>query len=220
MLLVEGNNGKGLIIEQANELQYESVVNEETNEQKHYINGLFAEADVRLRNPRIYRKFILEREEQKFQNLIKNKIGWGELEHPDHGRIDADRVCMIIRELNWDNNVLIGKAEILENDMGKKLLSFAKAGCPGVSSRGTGSVRNGYVQEDYNLITWDAVLRPSANSVLYYTNEGFNEAVEFGTNEERLYKLKQDIEAGKYTNFSKQTFESQIVNQFKKILYK
>lgn len=221
MLLVEGANGSGLILEQSqNIITLESINKENSNEKRHFVTGVFAEAEKQLRNPRLYRKFILEREFNKFQYLIDQRISWGELKHPNHTMIDEDRVCMIIREIYWDGNTLLGKAELLDNDMGRKALSFAKAGNAGVSTRGTGSVKNGLVQENFSFVTWDFVLRPSANSVLSYVNENFNEAVNFGTNEELLFKFKKEIESGRYTNKGKKSFEESITEEFKKILYK
>lgn len=215
-LILEGNQfGTGLLIEEMLDVIVET--SEENGRKKYYATGLFSEADVMLRNPRIYKKYLLEREIDKFQHKISNGNAWGELEHPNSSKISADRVCMIVKSLEWEGNKVIGKAEILENDMGAKYLSFLKAGKPGVSSRAKGTVdKNRYVKEDLDLICWDGVLHPSANSIMYALYESHNaeDLIKNGMSEEQLYNFVKDIEKDKYFGLTKKEFEDAIIGRF------
>jgi hypothetical protein len=217
VLLLEANSsGFGLLVEDMLDIIVESV-SDESGKKKFYATGLFSEAEVKLRNPRIYRKYLLEREVDKFKSVMENGQSWGELEHPKTATINTDRVCLITKDLSWEGNKLIGKAEILENDMGQKYLSFLKAGKPGVSTRSTGSVKDGYVLDNLNLITWDGVLRPSANSVLssIYESYNVNDLITNGMSDEDLYNFVKDIERDKYYGLTKKDFDDAIIGRFK-----
>lgn len=220
ILLLEGNcDGYGLLREENFEMIHESI--DENGNKNHYIQGIFSEADVKLKNPRIYRKYLMERETDKFQEKILNKTAWMEMEHPESKKINPDRVCSIVRNLEWNGNKLYGKAQLLENDMGKKVLAFAKAGTVGVSSRSTGTVKQGYVQDDLNLITWDVVLFPSCSSAIMSTlYENQQEMIANGMSEEALYNFVKDIEVGKYYGYSKKDFNDAIVGRFKILMNK
>jgi len=220
-LLESEQEGFGLLFENCNDVIVEAV--NENGSKNFYATGLFSEAGVQLRNPRKYPKMLLEREIDKFRDKIRNGSSWGELEHPKDKTINPDRVCLIVKQLDWEGNKVIGKAQILENDMGKKYLSFLKAGKPGVSSRATGSVKGGTVQSDLDLVTWDGVLFPSANSVMSCLYESHLNKEFIDNNiltEEQIYNFVKDIEKGKFNGFSKQDFNNAIINRFRKMVLK
>ncbi len=124
-----------------------------------YMIGIFASAETKNANGRIYEKRILEREVQKFVNeKINTKSSWGELGHPDNSEINLDNVAMIIESLEWKGNDVYGKAKILDTPKGTILKTLVKEGNIGVSTRGLGTVNeSGKVNDDFNLITIDAV---------------------------------------------------------------
>jgi len=124
-----------------------------------YMIGIFASAETKNANGRIYEKSILEREVDKFVNeKIKTKSSWGELGHPDNSEINLDNVAMIIESLEWKGNDVYGKAKILDTPKGTILRTLVKEGNIGVSTRGLGTVNeSGKVNDDFNLITIDAV---------------------------------------------------------------
>lgn len=144
-----------------NEQNYATV--EENGEHWSYINGVFLGAEKRNRNGRIYPRSLIEREVNKFQNLIETAQAVGELNHPDSGEINPDRAAILITKLQMDGDFAVGKARILPTTCGDTLKNLIRGGVRmGVSSRGTGSLeRDNIVAEDYNLITVDAVLMPS-----------------------------------------------------------
>lgn len=137
------------------------------NRQPIVLSGLFQESGKKNQNGRIYPHPILERESNKFQNLIKENRAYGALDHPETSVVTLNDACHLIRELRWDGNKLFGKTEILDTDKGKNLKAILRAGGNvGISSRAYGSTSpidetTEQVNEDLNLLTWDIVSEPS-----------------------------------------------------------
>jgi len=131
---------------------------------------------VQNRNGRIYPKEILERENNNYQQLIKERRAIGELDHPESSIIAGDRISHNITETWWEGKTLMGKMEILMSPgyinygivstKGDEVANLIRNGIMiGVSSRGVGSLReiNGQniVQDDFEIICWDVVTSPS-----------------------------------------------------------
>jgi hypothetical protein len=135
---------------------------------EYFIEGIFAQSEQKNRNGRIYPKQIMENAVDKYINeQVKSKRSVGELNHPDGPTINLDKVSHLITNLEWNNNDVIGKAQILETPMGKIVKGLLDGGVQlGVSTRGMGSLeqRNGlmYVKDDFILNTVDIVQDPSA----------------------------------------------------------
>jgi hypothetical protein len=133
-----------------------------------YIEGIFMQAEKPNRNGRIYGKGIMEREVQKYQDLIREKRSLGELGHPPNPSINLNQVSHLITGLRFEGNDIYGKAKILDTPMGKIAKNFIEEGVSlGVSSRGLGSVKLNKegvneVQDDFHLATVDIVADPSA----------------------------------------------------------
>jgi len=77
--------------------------------------------------------------------------------------ITPQSISHLIEKLEWQGNDLIGKAKIIDTPMGKIAKTLIKEGRIGISSRGLGTVNegDGYVNDDYFMITWDLVIDPS-----------------------------------------------------------
>jgi len=133
-----------------------------------YIEGIFMQAEKPNRNGRIYGRGIMEREVQKYQDLINEKRSLGELGHPPNPSINLNQVSHMITGLKFEGNDIYGKAKILDTPMGKIAKNFIEEGVRlGVSSRGLGSVKLNKegvneVQDDFHLATVDIVADPSA----------------------------------------------------------
>jgi hypothetical protein len=110
----------------------------------------------------------MEREVQKYQELINEKRSLGELGHPPNPSINLNQVSHMITGLKFEGNDIYGKAKILDTPMGKIAKNFIEEGVRlGVSSRGLGSVKLNKegvneVQDDFHLATVDIVADPSA----------------------------------------------------------
>ena len=128
------------------------------------IVGVFSSAEIKNNNDRRYKKSILEREVTKIDEKMKNGSLWGELGHPPNPEINPDKIAILTKTLEWKDNNVYGSAKILDTPMGNIAKTLIKEGKMGISSRGLGTVADdGYVNEDFNLITWDLVTDPSNN---------------------------------------------------------
>ena len=139
----------------------------ENSDGKFIVEGLMQVADDLNGNGRIYPKKVLEREVQKFKDtFIKQGNPFGELDHPESPIVSVKNVSHAIVDLWWEGNNLMGRVEVLNTPFGNIVKEILKAGYViGISSRGTGSLTemNGrsYVNDDFDLVTWDFVSNPS-----------------------------------------------------------
>lgn len=144
------------------------VEKKENGDKKYVIEGVFAQADQKNRNGRIYPKAIMERAVDKYvTEQVSKKRAVGELNHPEGPTVNLDKVSHLITDLRFEGNDVVGKAQILDTPMGKIVQGLLEGGVQlGVSTRGMGSLvnRNGvaYVGEDFHLATVDIVQDPSA----------------------------------------------------------
>ena len=132
------------------------------------IEGVFAQAESKNRNGRIYPKSIMEGAVDKYvTEQVAQKRSVGELNHPDGPTVNLDKVSHLITALEWKGNDVIGKAQILDTPMGQIVKGLLEGGVQlGVSTRGMGSLESKgntmYVKDDFHLNTIDIVQDPSA----------------------------------------------------------
>ncbi|NDB29469.1 primosomal protein, partial [archaeon] len=139
---------------------FEGKLNEDENGVV-LVKGVLQRADAQNQNGRVYPKEILEREVEKYQQLIKEKRALGELDHPESSVVSLKNVSHNIRECQWNGDDVVGVVEILPTPSGNILKELLRAGIRlGISSRGMGSVESMggnkvKVGEDFELIGWD-----------------------------------------------------------------
>lgn len=196
---------------------------DKTGEKRHFITGVFMQAEQKNRNGRIYPKHIMEREVAAYQKLIDSKRSLGEMSHPSGPQINPERVSHMITKLWFEDNNIYGKAKLLNTPMGVLAKNLIDEGVQlGVSTRGMGSVkqmREGYslVQDDYRLNAVDIVTDPSGpdcwiNGIMegrewvYLENEGIYVATD---------QIKTEIR-----KMSARELEEQKVELFKKFMIK
>jgi len=127
-----------------------------------HIVGIFSSAEIENNNKRKYSKELLEREVNRVEEKVKGKSLWGELGHPPNPEINPDKIAILTTMLEWKGNDLYGKSKVLDTPMGNIAKTLVKEGRMGISSRGLGTVGDdGYVNEDFNLLTYDLVTDPS-----------------------------------------------------------
>ncbi len=164
---------------------FEGKLNEDENGVV-LVKGVLQRADAQNQNGRVYPKEILEREVEKYQQLIKEKRALGELDHPESSVVSLKNVSHNIRECQWNGNDVVGVVEILPTPSGNILKELLRAGIRlGISSRGMGSVESMggnkvKVGEDFELIGWDFVSNPSTQGAFM---ESLNESVKLELNE-------------------------------------
>lgn len=137
---------------------------------KFIVEGLMQVAGDLNGNGRVYPKNILEREILKFKDtFIKGRNAYGELDHPESPIVSLKNASHVITDLWWEGDNVMGRVEVLDTPFGNIVKSILKAGYAiGISSRGTGSVREMndgsgrvIVNDDFDLVTWDFVSNPS-----------------------------------------------------------
>ena len=185
-----------LLIESSQEVE---VLHEATEGggKKLYIEGIFAQAEVKNGNGRWYSKGIMESAVQAYQdNFVSRRRALGELNHPDRPFADPEHAAILIESLEWKGNDVIGKALVLPTPKGRIVAGLLEGGFNmGVSTRGLGSLResNGmkYVQNDFMLTAVDAVDNPSAPNA--YVKPLFESA--WVKNKEGMWVPGNDVEA-------------------------
>lgn len=167
-----------LIVETPTVLDSE-LITESVGEGKpptYILKGIYAQADVRNGNNRIYPYEELKREMDRFNDeMVKPGRALGALEHPDHPEIKPEESAIRILKLTEDNKSWIGESCILASykkngtdivkgtPKGDILLGIVQYGTKvGFSTRSLGSVdeSTGTVSE-LHLATIDAVTNPS-----------------------------------------------------------
>lgn len=133
-----------------------------------YIKGIFAQAELKNRNGRIYPKSVMESATNKYiTEFVQKNRALGELSHPENRpQVKPELACHRITELNFDGDNVVGKALVLNTPQGQILRGLLEGGTQlGVSTRGLGSIaeRNGatYVGDDYVIMAVDSVIDPS-----------------------------------------------------------
>lgn len=152
------------------EVGVEDELNEATGKtiKRFTIEGIFAQAEQKNRNGRIYPKQVMESAVHKYvTEQVKTGRAVGELNHPAGPTINLEKVSHLITDLVWEGNDVVGKARITSTPMGDVVKGLLEDGVKlGVSTRGMGSLeqREGtmYVKDDFMLNTVDIVQDPSA----------------------------------------------------------
>ena len=133
-----------------------------------FIEGIFAQAELKNRNGRIYPKAVMESAINKYiAEYVQGKRALGELSHPENRpTVKPEMASHLITELKMEGNNVYGKAKILNTPQGQIVRGLLEGGVQlGVSTRALGSVKeqNGsqIVQNDLQMHAVDAVLDPS-----------------------------------------------------------
>lgn len=140
--------------------------------------GPFARAGVPTANGRVYSGKLWERELSRLQDKIKTSSLFGLLDHPQDGKTTLKEASHLITKLTFDGTNVIGEMRVLDTPNGRILKSIIESGgVVGVSSRGVGTTRKNQqgmseVQDDYRLLSFDAVADPAnATSWPKFTTE-------------------------------------------------
>lgn len=210
------------LISEFNDRGLEVSITEGKNGQKKYnIEGIFAQAEGKNRNGRIYPMQVMEKAVGKYStDQVSKGRAVGELNHPEGPTVNLDKVSHKINDLKFEGNDVMGKAQILDTPMGNIVKGLLEGGVQlGVSTRGMGSLeqRNNamYVKDDFMLNAIDIVQDPSAPGAFV---NGIMEGVEWvwhnGIIEARtIEKMETEIKKAPRANL----YETQ-VREFKNFL--
>ena len=208
---------KQLITESNFDVESNLITENESGEKKLYIEGIFATAEQKNKNGRIYPKGILEREVDKISQKMRENRLIGELSHPENrSDVDLKEAAIRIVSLNWEKNNVLGKALVLNTPSGNIIKALHEGGCKyGISSRALGTVSEGRVNEDLDLKTWDVVDSPS--NIGSWVN-GILEGVDF--DEFDINELKQKIVMLEQENLTYKEKLEEIKKEISKKYYK
>ena len=151
-----------------NDIEFFITENKKTGGKDYKIQGIFAQAEKKNRNGRIYPMPIIEKAVGKYDTeQVQKGRAVGELNHPEGPTVNLDKVSHKINKLEFQGNDVVGEASILNTPMGEVVKGLLDGGVTfGVSTRGMGSLsqRNNamVVNDDYILNAVDIVQDPSA----------------------------------------------------------
>jgi len=196
------------------------VERKEDGSKNHIIEGIFAMAESKNRNGRIYPQAVMEKAVKKYvDDQVSKNRAVGELNHPDGPTVNLDKVSHLITDLKFEGNNVMGKARILDTPMGNIVKGLLEGGVQlGVSTRGMGSLekRGGamYVKDDFMLNTVDIVQDPSApeafvngimEGVEWVWNNGIIEAQEIEKIETEIKRAPRsdlyEVQTREFKNF-------------------
>lgn len=143
------------------------VLNESGGNGRTVFRGKFQEHSALNKNRRMYTERALKSNVDKLMETVTSRSLYGELDHPTDSVIHLRNASHIVTKLWWEGNVLMGEGEILNTPAGQVLKQcMAAGGRIGISSRGVGNGETRgdgvlVIDEQYKLITFDAVADPS-----------------------------------------------------------
>lgn len=163
-----------LIVENAHSEGFEFLTESQGagKPQTYKIKGIYAMADAKNGNGRIYPYEQLKSELDRFrEEFIETGRALGELEHPNVAEIRPQESAIRILSLNEDNKTWIGESCILASQpefnirgtpKGDILLSLVQYGTKmGFSTRALGEVDDDGVVQELQICTIDCVANPS-----------------------------------------------------------
>lgn len=199
----------------------ECIVEAKDGKKTYAIEGIFASAEQKNRNGRIYPRQVMESAVNKYiDEQVSKGRAVGELNHPEGPTINLDKVSHKIDSLKWEGNDVVGKATILATPMGKIVEGLLDGGVRvGVSTRGMGSLQQSggamRVGPDFMLNAVDIVQDPSAPNAFV---NGIMEGVEWVWNNgvieaQTIERMETEIKKAPRKNL----YETQ-VREFKNFL--
>lgn len=164
-----------------------------------FVEGIIQCADKTNGNNRIYPRHILEREMDKYSQLVKSKRSMGELDHPQEPIVSLANVSHYLVDYWWQGDHVMGKFKICEHtDAGRNLKGLFMEGLQvAVSSRALGSLteRNGnlIVGDDLDLKCFDMVHHPSTDEAYMFLSESKSYKNYYGLESipQQIYNIKK-----------------------------
>jgi len=204
-----------------NDLNFLVEADKKTGKKNYKIQGIFAQAEKKNRNGRIYPMPVMEKALGKYNaDQVSKGRAVGELNHPEGPTVNLDKVSHKINKLEFQGDDIVGEATILDTPMGQIVKGLLDGNVQfGVSTRGMGSLsqRNDtmVVNSDYILNAVDIVQDPSAPGAFV---NGIMEGVEWVWNNgiieaQTIEKMETEIKKAPRANL----YETQ-VREFKNFL--
>ena len=131
---------------------------------KLWLKGIFVQGDVENANGRVYPRDEIARAVDSLTKRIQESGPVaGELDHPEGLMICGQNVSHAIHEMWMEGSNGLGKLLVINEGKGKVVRGMIEAGIHlGVSSRGSGSVDSRGRVSEFDIVTVDIVMTPSA----------------------------------------------------------
>lgn len=128
------------------------------------MKGVFIQGDIRNQNQRVYPSREIARAVNEMNKKIQSTNGiFGEGDHPEELSINIDRISHVISDVWMEGTDGHGKLKVLDTPIGNIVKTLLKSGVKlGVSSRGSGNVGDDGTVSDFEIVTVDIVVQPSA----------------------------------------------------------
>lgn len=172
------------------------VINEAKNSAGPFtLKGILQKAGQKNHNGRVYPRNVLQREIEKYMQIIKERRALGELDHPDSSVINLKNVSHNVVECHWEGDDVVGTIEVLTTPSGNIARELVKNNVRlGISSRGLGSVKQVSentveVQEDFELLCFDLVSSPSTRGAYMNLTESITHAQDIAENKKAIDKF-------------------------------
>ena len=194
----------------------EEKVNPNSSWKSLKIRGIFQRADAKNQNGRIYPYKVLDKALQEASESLMARQMMGEMDHPSDQSptVSLKNVSHVITNLKFSGKELIGEAVVFDDPgpagtpSGRLLGALIRNNCTvGISSRGFGSVTEGYeetIVDEYKLVTFDAVHDPSTQKAFIQT---VNEGADF------TRQLAKEMERKKFREELRNSFSTMLVNK-------
>lgn len=208
-----------LLTEQHSEIEllHESDAN---GKKQVYIEGIFAQANVKNGNGRVYPRELLEKTVERYQQeyILENRA-IGELNHPDRPLPDLNFGAILTKSLTWDGDNVIGRALVMDTTHGKQVKALMESGfAMGVSTRALGSVTESKGQKIVNechMHAIDCVDRPSGPNC--FVNMLVESTTDWVLNENNVWVPQIDKQADDEVN--EKLFEERVLEAIKKMKF-
>lgn len=143
---------------------YEDAVDEKTGKKKLFMQGIFIQGGVKNHNERIYPVHEINKAVDNINKKLHEGYSvCGEIDHPEELTINLDRITHKIVKMWMDGAAGLGKLEVLPTPQGNLIRTLIESDVKlGVSSRGVGNVDDRGHVSDFEIITVDIVMNPSA----------------------------------------------------------
>jgi hypothetical protein len=136
----------------------------EKQDKKWVLRGTMASFGVRNRNNRIYPEEIIKPAVDTYiKERVNTNSAFGFYGHSDSATPDMSKLAILVKELKWRNEHLLGTSVVLDTTAGKDLQAVLKETKGiGISSAGLGTTdEEGVVQEGFTILRWDVVAENS-----------------------------------------------------------
>ena len=160
------------------------------------------EAEAINGNQRVYPKDVLLREIENYQKLVGDRRSLGECDHPDDSIINLKNASHMVNRIWWEGNNVLGTVKVLNTPSGNILRGLYESGVKfGFSSRALGSLQEGkggsqVVQDDLQLICFDAVSEPSAPGAYIMEGKDTMNLTEIFTKGDRINRALNEVLIG------------------------